>query len=132
LPDQINHWFEECDTRRDPGCHANPQEASRRPAMSKIFEVPLYPYQRSADQDAQRRCDIRLWWSALGLSARPWRSTLRCRTSPVVVLDENDKVSWGSRAICFAKRPLEILDRLGCGDPMVDKGVKSGISARSF
>ena len=42
---------------------------------------------------------------------------------PVVVLDENDKVSWGSRAICFAKRPLEILDRLGCGDPMVDKGV---------
>jgi 3-(3-hydroxy-phenyl)propionate hydroxylase len=42
---------------------------------------------------------------------------------PVVVLDDNDKVSWGSRAICFAKRPLEILDRLGCGDPMVDKGV---------
>jgi 3-(3-hydroxy-phenyl)propionate hydroxylase len=39
------------------------------------------------------------------------------------VLDDNDKVSWGSRAICFAKRPLEILDRLGCGDPMVDKGV---------
>jgi 3-(3-hydroxy-phenyl)propionate hydroxylase len=32
-------------------------------------------------------------------------------------------VSFGSRAICFAKRPLEILDRLGCGDPMVDKGV---------
>ena len=43
---------------------------------------------------------------------------------PVVVLDENDKVSWGSRAICFAKRPLEILDRLGCGGPMVDKGVQ--------
>jgi len=42
---------------------------------------------------------------------------------PVVVVDENDKVSWGSRAICFAKRPLEILDRLGCGEPMVDKGV---------
>jgi 3-(3-hydroxy-phenyl)propionate hydroxylase len=42
---------------------------------------------------------------------------------PVVVLDENDKVSFGSRAICFAKRPLEILDRLGCGDEFVNKGV---------
>ena len=39
-----------------------------------------------------------------------------------IVLDDNDKVSFGSRAICFAKRPLEILDRLGCGEAMVDKG----------
>ncbi|CAN0542585.1 unnamed protein product, partial [Laminaria digitata] len=43
---------------------------------------------------------------------------------PVVVLDDNDKVSWGSRAVCYAKRPLEILDRLGCGDGFVDKGVQ--------
>ena len=42
---------------------------------------------------------------------------------PVVVVDDNDKVSWGSRAVCYAKRPLEILDRLGCGDEFVDKGV---------
>ena len=41
----------------------------------------------------------------------------------MLILDDNDKVSFGSRAICFAKRPLEILDRLGCGQPMVDKGV---------
>jgi 3-(3-hydroxy-phenyl)propionate hydroxylase len=32
-------------------------------------------------------------------------------------------LSSGSRAICFAKRTLEIFDRLGCGDPMVAKGV---------
>ncbi|HHS94051.1 MAG TPA: FAD-dependent oxidoreductase, partial [Rhodobacterales bacterium] len=43
---------------------------------------------------------------------------------PVVVLDDNEKVSTGSRAICFAQRPLEILDRLGCGEAMVDKGVE--------
>ena len=42
---------------------------------------------------------------------------------PLVVLDDNDRVSTGSRAICFAKRPLEIFDRLGCGQEMVDKGV---------
>ncbi len=40
-----------------------------------------------------------------------------------VVLDEDDKVSVGSRAICWAKRTLEIFDRLGCAAPMMQKGV---------
>ena len=43
---------------------------------------------------------------------------------PVVVLDNDDTLSTGSRAICFAKRTLEIFDRLGCGQRMVDKGVR--------
>ncbi|MFV2034805.1 MAG: FAD-dependent oxidoreductase, partial [Halocynthiibacter sp.] len=51
---------------------------------------------------------------------------------PVVVLDDNDKVSFGSRAICFAKRPLEILDRLGCGDAVVDKGVRWNVGRVFF
>ena len=45
------------------------------------------------------------------------------RGVPVVVLDDNDVVSVGSRAICWAKRTLEIWDRLGVGTRMVDKGV---------
>ena len=40
-----------------------------------------------------------------------------------VVLDDNNVVSVGSRAICWSKRSLEILDRLGVGDRMLDKGV---------
>ena len=40
-----------------------------------------------------------------------------------VVLDDNDVVSVGSRAICWSKRTLEIFDRLGVGERMVDKGV---------
>ena len=40
-----------------------------------------------------------------------------------VVLDDNDMVSVGSRAICWSKRSLEILDRLGVGDRCVEKGV---------
>jgi 3-(3-hydroxy-phenyl)propionate hydroxylase len=40
-----------------------------------------------------------------------------------LLLDEDDKLSEGSRAICFAKRTLEILDRLGVGDRCMDKGV---------
>ena len=42
---------------------------------------------------------------------------------PVVLLDDDDRLSTGSRAICFAKRTLEIFDRLGCGEPMMRKGV---------
>ncbi|MBV2359740.1 FAD-dependent oxidoreductase [Thalassococcus sp. CAU 1522] len=40
-----------------------------------------------------------------------------------VVLDDNDVVSVGSRAICWAKRTLEIFDRLGVGERMLAKGV---------
>ena len=40
-----------------------------------------------------------------------------------VVLDDNDVVSVGSRAICWAKRTLEIFDRLGVASRMIAKGV---------
>jgi 3-(3-hydroxy-phenyl)propionate hydroxylase len=48
---------------------------------------------------------------------------LASRGVPVVVLDDDDTVATGSRAICWAKRTLEIWDRLGIGQRMVDKGV---------
>jgi 3-(3-hydroxy-phenyl)propionate hydroxylase len=32
---------------------------------------------------------------------------------PVVVLDDDDTVSVGSRGVCYAKRALEVLDRIG-------------------
>lgn len=40
-----------------------------------------------------------------------------------VVLDDGDTVATGSRAICWSKRSLEILDRIGIGNRAVDKGV---------
>lgn len=42
---------------------------------------------------------------------------------PSVVLDEGNKVSVGSKAICWSKRSLEIFDRLGIGDQALAKGV---------
>ena len=45
------------------------------------------------------------------------------RGVPVVLLDEDDTVSTGSRAICMAKRSLEIFARLGLGPRMLDKGI---------
>ncbi|WP_395688632.1 FAD-dependent oxidoreductase [Aestuariivirga sp.] len=91
--------------------------------MARIFETPLYPYVRSADQDAQgsvRHSVIIVGAGPVGLTAA---IDMALNGVEVIVLDENDKVSWGSRAICFAKRQLEILDRLGCGQPIVEKGV---------
>jgi 3-(3-hydroxy-phenyl)propionate hydroxylase len=41
----------------------------------------------------------------------------------VVLLDEDDTVSVGSRAICFAKRTLEIMGRLGLGARFLEKGI---------
>ena len=45
------------------------------------------------------------------------------RGVPSVLLDDNNVVSIGSRAICWSKRTLEIFDRLGVGERMVEKGV---------
>lgn len=42
---------------------------------------------------------------------------------PVVVLGKLDFIAAGSKAICFAKRTLDIWGRLGVARPMIDKGV---------
>jgi 3-(3-hydroxy-phenyl)propionate hydroxylase len=50
----------------------------------------------------------------------------------VLVLDDDHRLSSGSRAICFAKRTLEIFDRLGCGERMVAKGVSWSVGKVFF
>ncbi len=54
------------------------------------------------------------------------------RGTPVVLLDNDNTLSTGSRAICFAKRTLEIFDRLGCGQRMADKGVSWSVGRVFF
>lgn len=82
-----------------------------------------FDYVRSLDQDAiapVRRPVVVVGAGPVGLSLA---IDLALRDVPVVLLDNDCKLSTGSRAICFAKRTLEIFDRLGCGQRMVDKGV---------
>jgi 3-(3-hydroxy-phenyl)propionate hydroxylase len=51
---------------------------------------------------------------------------------PVVLLDEDDTVSIGSRGVCYAKRALEILDRYGVGDAVCAKGVSWNVGRTFF
>ncbi|MBA1147450.1 FAD-dependent oxidoreductase [Ectothiorhodospiraceae bacterium WFHF3C12] len=91
--------------------------------MVQARENPVYPYRRSPDQDGEQPAHhpvIVVGAGPIGLSAA---IDLALHDVDNVLLDEDDTVSIGSRAICFAKRTLEIFDRLGCGQRMVDKGV---------
>ena len=42
---------------------------------------------------------------------------------PSVVIEADDSVCFGSRAICFSRRSLEIFERLGVLEPIVSKGL---------
>ncbi|MEM6478898.1 MAG: FAD-dependent oxidoreductase [Pseudomonadota bacterium] len=87
------------------------------------LEFKLYPYARHADQEARavvRHPVVIVGGGPVGMGLA---LDLGKRGVPCVVLDDHEGIGAGSRAICFAKRTLEICDRLGCGDPMVEKGV---------
>ncbi len=83
----------------------------------------LYPYERSSDQDAAapvRHPVVIMGGGPVGIATA---LDLGLQGIPVVMLDDHEGVGQGSRAICFAKRTLEIAHRYGCGEPMLDKGV---------
>ena len=87
------------------------------------FQRLTFEYVRSRDQGAAppaRRPVVIVGAGPVGLALA---IDLAQRKIPVVLLDNDNTLSTGSRAICFAKRTLEIFDRLGCGEAMVAKGV---------
>ncbi len=88
----------------------------------KTYTNPIYPYVRPTELDCPgpARQVVVVGAGPVGLTAA---IDLAQHGIPVLVLDDDCTVSVGSRAICYAKRTLEILDRLGCGQPIVDKGI---------
>ena len=85
--------------------------------------VYRYDYRRSPDQDAgaaARHPVVVVGAGPVGLAAA---IDLALRGVPVVLLDDADRIGEGSRGICWSKRTLEILDRLGVGEDLVARGV---------
>ncbi|MES2840332.1 MAG: FAD-dependent oxidoreductase [Pseudomonadota bacterium] len=82
-----------------------------------------FGYERSPDQDAIQPVRHPVVIVGAGPVGLTLAIDLAQRGQHVLVVDNDDKLSVGSRALCFAKRTLEIWDRLGVGDAMVDKGV---------
>lgn len=96
------------------------------------YQTLAFEYARSPDQDAgapPRHPVVVVGAGPVGLSLA---IDLAQRGVPVVVLDNDHTLSTGSRAICFAKRTLEIFDRLGCGQRMASKGVSWNVGRVFF
>ncbi|MEK8051390.1 FAD-dependent oxidoreductase [Ideonella sp. DXS22W] len=92
--------------------------------MLSTYTYPRYAYQRPPELDAPgtvpRHPVVVVGAGPVGLAAA---IDLAQMGQPVVLLDDDDTVSVGSRGLCYAKRALEVLDRLGVGDAVVAKGV---------
>ena len=87
------------------------------------YRSPVFPFVRPSELDGRggRRWPVAIVGAGpVGLAAA---IDLALHGIGSVVLDESNIVSTGSRAICWSKRTLEIFDRLGIGDRVVEKGV---------
>ncbi|MBR9910071.1 MAG: FAD-dependent oxidoreductase [Gammaproteobacteria bacterium] len=91
--------------------------------MQKTYTNPVYDYRRSPDQDATSTPHHPVIIVGAGPCGLAAALDLALQGIPSVIVDDNNTVSVGSRAICFAKRTLEIMDRYGCGERMLAKGI---------
>ena len=100
--------------------------------MLSTYKYPKYEYVRPPEQSGapkKRYPVVVVGAGPVGLAAA---IELAQSGVPVVVLDDDDTVSVGSRGVCYAKRALEVLDRIGVGDACVDKGVSWNVGRTFF
>lgn len=91
--------------------------------MQKAFTYPKFEFVRPPElNDGQSR-----HYSVVVVGAGPvglaTAIDLANQGQEVLLLDSDDTVSVGSRGVCYSKHTLEVLDRMGCGDKFVQKGV---------
>ncbi len=91
--------------------------------MLKTYTWPRYEYQRAMEIGAGQTHRVPLVIVGAGPVGLTAAIDAAQRGLPVVLLDDDNTVSLGSRGVCYAKRTLEIFDRLGLGQRVVDKGV---------
>ena len=82
-----------------------------------------FGYRRSPDQDAQKPVRHNVVIVGAGPVGLSMAIDLAQRGVPSVLLDDADRIGEGSRGLCYSKRALEIWDRLGVGEKLVNMGV---------
>ena len=100
--------------------------------MLKTYTYPKYDYTKPSELDGvpgKRRPLVIVGAGPVGMTAA---LDARLHGIPVLLLDDDDTVSVGSRGLCYAKRALEILDRCGVGEAVVDKGVEWNVGRTFF
>jgi len=100
--------------------------------VQKTFTYPKFDYVRPPELAEGRDGHypvIVVGAGPVGLTAA---IDLAHQGQPVLLLDDDDTVSIGSRGVCYAKRTLEVLDRIGCDNRFVDKGVSWDVGRTFF
>ncbi|NMF87245.1 FAD-dependent oxidoreductase [Aromatoleum petrolei] len=100
--------------------------------MLSTFQYPKFEYVRPpeiAEGREGRYPVVIVGAGPVGLTAA---IDLAQQGQRVLLLDNDDTVSIGSRGVCYAKRTLEVLDRLGCAEEMVQKGVSWNVGRTFF
>jgi 3-(3-hydroxy-phenyl)propionate hydroxylase len=100
--------------------------------MLQTYQYPKYAYVKPPELEsgqAGRHPLVVVGAGPVGLAAA---IEMAQSGVPVVLLDDDDTVSIGSRGVCYAKRALEVLDRIGVGDACVNKGVSWNVGRTFF
>ena len=99
--------------------------------MHTTYSYPKYPSRRAPELDAAQVRHVPVLIAGAGPVGLAAAIDLALRGLPVLIVDDDDTVSTGSRAVCYAKRTLEVLDRFGCGEHVTSNGVSWNVG-RTF
>ncbi len=103
-----------------PKCGVNSKPGAKE---NMRYVRQIYPFNRPAELDSEERTHVPVIIVGAGPIGMAMAVDLASHGIRSIILDDDNKVSIGSRAICWSKRALEVMDRLGCGERMLDKGV---------
>ena len=100
--------------------------------MLKTYSYPKFEYRKPPEIASGQTLKVPVVVVGAGPVGLGAALDLQLHDVPVLLLDEDDTVSIGSRGVCYAKRALEILDRYGVGEAVCNKGVSWNVGRTFF